>query len=365
VTYPIKIAVASDLHWHHYSNGLTIDDVTRVGDEFVELCKSADMVILCGDFTLSRNPMYEVLLAITNFLKKLNAIGIPVAILVGNHDRIYKSDHKLHSLEHIKLYPYDYPNVEVMDHRLSYDFQTRNGSVRVHAVPAGHTPKDFDISKTSLNICVFHDITMGSLFHNGPPAEKGLSVSLFDEKGFDLVLAGDNHKHQQIAGLEACQGQYVGAGLQHNWGDADDVRGFVCIEATDGHPWQVECKFVPSRHPKFKKVTWSINNTEELIAAVGSIDDWRSNIIRLIICGPADVLNDVDVNLLKMKLKEFSGASHVDVKLRYDTVLLAKPEVLSDADDWNRFLMTRLQSLENIDMKVLESLGNHYIREVS
>jgi DNA repair exonuclease SbcCD nuclease subunit len=358
------IAAVSDLHYHQYNNGLTLDDVIRVGDEFIELCKStqADMVIFGGDTTLSRNPTYEVELAIIDFLKKLSKLNVPVAFLVGNHDRVYKSNFKIHSLAHVKLYPNDYPNITIMDQRQVYLFETRYHDIAIHAVPAGHKPENFDLYHDIANICVFHDIVMGSAMASGMPAETGLSVSLFDKKGFDLVLAGDNHHRQELKGLTDCQGIYLGAGLQHNWGDSGDVRGFTVI---DSLPGVIQLKFIPSHSPKFIKVSWDITSIEQLIEHIKQINNWEGNIIKLNISGPNKLILDLDVEIWKNKISEYSKAKLLDMKCNYmDDRPNCVVEPKNDGEEWVTFLGTKVNNLENIDIEYLKKLGLEYISAI-
>jgi len=358
------IAAVSDLHYHQYNNGLTLDDVIKVGDEFIELCKStkADIVIFGGDTTLSRNPTYEVELAIIDFLKKLSKLNIPVAFLVGNHDRVYKSNFKIHSLAHVKLYPDDYPNIAIMDQRRDYVFHTENGVVAVHAVPAGHKPENFKLHPNIINICVFHDIVMGSAMASGMPAETGLSVSLFDNNGFNLVLAGDNHHRQELKGLTDCQGIYLGAGLQHNWGDSGDERGFTVIDISPG---ETKLKFIPSHSPKFMKISWDISSIEQLIEHIKQINNWEGNIIKLNISGPSKLILDLDVGIWRDKISEYSKAKLLDLKCDYaDDKPTCVIEPKNDGEEWVTFLGTKINNLDNIDIEYLKKLGLEYISAI-
>jgi DNA repair exonuclease SbcCD nuclease subunit len=150
----------------------------------------------------------------------------------------------------------------------------------VHAVPAGHSPDSLKVTKGfDFNICALHAIVKGTAYHNGTIAEDGLPVSSFDKKGFDVVVAGDNHKQQEIKGLTDCRGFSIGAPMQHNWGDEGADRGYMHI-VLGSYRHEPETvlgfQYKPTKHPKFMKVDWAADDLEQIIfAAKHGVDSWR------------------------------------------------------------------------------------------
>lgn len=380
----ISFLAYTDIHYHHYTNGITLADVEAVEDEMLQKAieLKVDFILFGGDRYMSRNPMYEAAFASDRMLKKISDSGIPWLGLIGNHDRTTKNDFKLYTLKHIGMYGKDLSGLTIMDERKAYCFPTKSGhSVAIHAVPAGHAPDNFHVDKNiDFNICLFHAIILGSSYHNGTIAGDGLSVSLFDKKGFDLVLAGDNHKRQEIKGLTDCPGYYIGAPMQHNWGDEGDSRGFQLFTLEGVHQgkpnwgekiptWRNSPRstWIPSHTPKFMRVDWVTDDIEKLsFAAANGTSDWKNNIIKLTVSGPSDVLNDLDISLWKTKLKDMSKARAIDIKLKYNILPTTAPieTVVSDADEWRSFLATKTSTLEQIDTAYLEKLGMDYINAI-
>lgn len=381
----ISFLAYTDIHYHHYTNGVTLADVEAVEEEMLQKAieLKVDFILFGGDRYMSRNPMYEAAFASDRMLKRISDSGIPWFGLIGNHDRTTKNDFKLYTLKHIGMYGKDLHGLTVMDERKAYVFPTKSGySVAIHAVPAGHAPDNFHVDQNiDFNICLFHAIILGSSYHNGTVAGDGLSVSLFDKNGFDLVLAGDNHKKQEIVGLTDCRGYYIGAPMQHNWGDEGDLRGFqeFSLERrewegaggpdTKVHPFRCigNRTWIPSHTPKFMKVNWVTDDLEKLtFAAHNGTSDWKNNVVKLSVSGPSDVLNDLDINLWKTKLKDISKARAIDIKLKYNVLpnVTATETVVSDADEWRSFLATKQAGLDQIDTAYLEQLGMDYINAI-
>lgn len=365
----ITFVAYSDIHYHHYTNGLTLADVETVENQVLDsaITSNADFILFGGDRYMSRNPMYEAALASDRMIKKISDSGIPLFILVGNHDRLTKNDFKMHTMNHVGMYAKDLPNVTIMDERKAYEFTTKRGAkIAIHAVPAGHEPTDFIVDKKNFdfNLCVFHAIILGSLYHNGTLADGGLSVASFDNKGFDLVLAGDNHKRQELPPMNSCPGAYIGAPMQHNWGDEGAERGFMKVTSSSSGPTY---QWIDTKSPKFMKVNWNVSDLESLIlAAKNSVSDWGNNIIRLDITGPSIVLNSINLDDWKANLTNASKARAVDIKLKYDTTVAGVVTLTpaSDTEEWVSFLSTKSADLDKADVAYLEKLGIKYITHV-
>jgi DNA repair exonuclease SbcCD nuclease subunit len=365
------------MHFHQYNNNITLQDVVNVTDQFIDICKntSTDLILFLGDAAMSRNPMYEVSLAINTFFKKLNDLNIPVYVLPGNHDSITKNDHGLHNLTHLKLYPRDLHNIVVMDKRELYKIHLKNGTVALHAVPAGHEPINLQPeppSGATWNICLFHTMVIGSKYSNGMPAEEGLNISSLD-KEFDLVIGGDNHNRQELFGFKnAVAGYYVGAPMQHNWGDVGSERGFMEIEfdteASNGEVDHFDVRYVNSNHPKFMRVVWTTSELDDVQNLVKNVKDWENNIVRLTIKGPSDILNFFDIKQWKEKLIDVSKARDIEIKLNYDVAVISSLPIdqnmpIDDTSEWKSFLKSKLDKLDAIDIEYIEKLGMKYINE--
>jgi len=75
-------------------------------------------------------------------------------------------------------------------------------------------------------------------------SENDLSVEDIPWQKFTACFFGHYHQHQQLF----ANGWYVGASHQHNWGDANTVRGFLHVKVYVDH---VEFVQIETDAPKF------------------------------------------------------------------------------------------------------------------
>ena len=74
----------SDIHYHHYTNGLTLGDVSDTEEQMLQFAiyNHVDFILFLGDRYMSRNPMYEASLLSDRMLKKISNSGIPLLPIV-------------------------------------------------------------------------------------------------------------------------------------------------------------------------------------------------------------------------------------------------------------------------------------------
>lgn len=355
----------SDVHFHQYNNGITLADVVDVCSQFVDLCKiiQPDIVAVCGDYTLSHNPTYEVMMAINRFFVELNKLGIPVEVLMGNHDRVYKSEHKLHILEHLKLFN-SLDNIEILDTVGFTQVHTKNEIIDIYAVPAGHKLDQQRVkNNNSLHreICLAHTSFIGSKYQNGIKVESGEQTNEYDH-GFSVILVGDNHMHQEIPGFKTTRAVSIGAPMQHNWGDAGSVRGFVKITISG---LVVDIEQIPSNHPKFIKMECKLESENGFADFVkANIADWKNNLIKLTLSGKNDVLNSIDIEQWRNMIQS-NGVRSIDIKPNFtsnDSVSTVV-HATTDAEDWGNYLSKRQAELSDIDIDKLKRLGLDFIND--
>lgn len=357
------ILTGSDIHFHQYDNGITLDDVINVGQQFIDLCKLVrpDLVLLCGDYSLSHNPTYQTSLAINNFFVELNKLDLPMAVLVGNHDRVFKSEHKLHILEHFRLFD-DLDNIKIMDSTGLYMFKSGTRMLNVWAVPAGHKIPDYELAPNEINICAAHATFIDSAYQNGTRAKTGESAADFD-KGFSVVLCGDNHQFQILPGFTTTTAVSVGAPMQHNWGDTESTRGFVQADIEDG---KVTITQIPSIHPKFIKCECIIKSEADLEDYVRThVDMWKGNVVRLQVSGSNDLLNSIDIQQWKDACQN-TGVRSMDIKPNFTTnevVVDKQIFIKTDAEEWEQFLLKRQSEFAELDLEKLKHLGLDFIND--
>ena len=377
-TKHIRFLAYSDIHHHEYQNGLTGGDVSNVEDQITDLCvqHKVDFWIFGGDRFISRNPLDITKRRADQAIKKRNDLGIPGYMMVGNHDQYTKNPYSDHTMGYIRDYPKDLPNICVMDARNRYAVPVRRLSeiiyVCIHAVPAGHSIEEspFEFSPyADFNICLFHGIVRGSAYQNGTIAQDGLRASLFDDERFHMVLGGDNHKRQALKGLSHTMGLYIGAPMQHNWGDVDDDRGCLLIDLEkdeNGHIIR-DIKVCPLRYPKFVLTETRIESDKDMIDQIGeNINEWHGNIIRWNISGVGKVLDGIKVSDWEAMVRTKAAARGVKIKLEYDqSEYIQTPiPVVSQTDEWRQFLAAKGGDIKDLDLQELERVGLEYITGV-
>lgn len=375
-TKHIRFLAYSDIHHHEYQNGVTGVDVYSIEQQITELCREyhVDFWIFGGDRFLSRNPLDISKRRADAAVKARNDLGIPGYMMVGNHDQYTKNPYSDHTMGYVRDYPKDLQNICVMDARNEYTFPIRNDNlsiVTIHAVPAGHdidkAPFRFDAG-SDFNICLFHAIIRGCAYQNGTIAPDGLRASSFDRKEFDIVLGGDNHKQQAIKGLTCTIGLYIGAPMQHNWGDVGSDRGCLIVDlekTLDGHLIR-NIQYIPLKYPKFIISNTRIESDRDMIDQIGThLSEWHGNIIRWNISGPGKILDGIKVSDWETKIQTKVAARGVKIKLEYDQseyVQVPMP-VVSQADEWKQFLAAKGGDIKDLDLGELEKLGMEYINK--
>lgn len=362
----VEILAYSDIHFHQYANGVTIQDVVDVENQIIQIAKdrSPDIIIFCGDRYLSRNPTTETMLAAMKSLRRVASLGIQVIILVGNHDRATKSPYSEHSFGIVPLFSSEMPNVTVLDKLGSIRHVTDTDvTVEFHSIPAGHklTDADLAVHRADFRVALFHDIVRGSKYVNGMAAPEGVSPALLDKSIYNLVLGGDNHQPQDLD-FTNTRGLYIGAPLQHNWGDYGSERGCVYVTLLDD---SVNVERIQLKYPIFVKDEAVINSDKDIQDFIANIGDkWKNNIVKCTLTGRADVFSGLQVSKLHDKLKAKTGAR--SIKLNFEHVvevllLTAIKNTGTPTDEWLDYVRSKSEEFTEVNRKKLEAIGTEII----
>lgn len=359
----IKFIVYSDIHHHEYTNGLTGDDVSAIEDQFYSALveHKPDFWMFLGDRFMSRNPL-DVSRRRADFALKRNAsLGIQGIMLPGNHDQYTKSAYSNHSLWTSDIFTNDLKNIFVFNKADTFKFKIGETTIAVHGIPAGMAIPDFDTDSNDFNILVFHGTVKHSLFTNGTTAQHGIDSKLIDKSKYDLVLGGDNHHYQELK-LHNTTGYYVGAPMQHNWGDAEDTRGFLFCEF-DGKP---RVSRIHTKYPTFNKVDAQISLYEDIFKLFdNNAECWKDSIIDLSISSSNKILDMIQPHDLADKLNQEYKLRAIDVHLMYSNEELKQPVsaiILSDNDEWADYVAKHSVNT-SLDVNKIIELGNKYIEE--
>lgn len=364
----------SDIHYHHYDNGLTINDINNIEAEVLEAAREhqANIILHGGDWFQARNPLHS-LRAMRDANLKKKAQEFQMALLLGNHDREGRSAHSGHALMHLPVFKESVPNVLIMDERKRYRLDPSNSDLKmvldIHAVPAGHSIEiaPFEEAGADLNLCMFHDMIKGSWQQNGIEAKHGLDPAVLDLPWFDLVLGGDNHVAQELK-LSNTKGYYIGAPCQHNWGDAKQDRGYVKITVIkDGGTKWVDVQHILTKTPKFIKIQATIDTPESAKNIVKTVAGWNAdnryigNIVHITLMGDGALLSKIKAHVLEDQLAKEVKARKVQVTIEPTIVVREMvPELRTTRtpdEDWQVYIRSGKLDLDGVSQDQVISMG--------
>lgn len=260
-----KIAVFSDCHAHPFSAYATVlpggmnsrlADAVGCIDQIHDYCvdKGVDLVLFGGDmFHMRRSIPTQALNAVYNSMARFTSSRIPVFMIDGNHDQ---SDRRgtCHSLYTFQTF------LDVAQGPGWYTVHGKRGlpycimavpytenlellrEVVARPCPVSGPPKIF------LGHLGIQGAKVGADFVYTNPNDP--STSDLNMPAFDVGFLGHYHLHQQLPG--GANFRYIGAPLQHNWGDSGQYRGFLVCD-TDDPLYGVQT--IPLRAPCFIKRT--------------------------------------------------------------------------------------------------------------
>ena len=265
----MKLLLYSDLHAHPFKpyatvlpNGMNsrLADTISCVQQILDYCihhPEIEAVLFGGDLFHTRGRLsVQAFNAIFETIAGFQVRKIPQLLIDGNHDQAdrHGSVVSIHTLRTVAT---------VVDAPGWQHLQTRTGKfVAVMAVPYTENvqhlrelvnePMPFSNGSPVPKIFLGHLGIQGAkvgadYVYPGPydPAIADLNTS-----AFDYAFLGHFHLHQQLA-PNAC---YIGAPLQHNWGDKNDPnRGFLVYD-TDTRT----VERVALRSPHFVEVEWDL-----------------------------------------------------------------------------------------------------------
>jgi len=317
-------------------------DFLAVLDQVVDyaLENKIDLVLFCGDAYKSREPSQTHQREFAQRINRLSTNGIPIFLLVGNHDlpnAIGKATTTeiFHTLAVKNVYVSNRPDI--------YLIETRSGTVQIASLPwlrrsallSKEETKNLDFgqikqklqqaltnviaSYTSRldpklpSVLAAHVWVVGAqlgserLMTIGQEPE--LLISNIANPAFDYIALGHIHKHQVLS--ENPPAVYSGSLERIDFGEEEDEKGFytVNIEADDQTSRRrVSYQFHPVAGRRFRTINVSIDEgdtdpTSTVLRAI-SPDGVRDAIVRLQLSLPVDLEGQIRDNDLRSALKE-------------------------------------------------------------
>lgn len=235
-----KVLAFSDLHAHAFQPYSTIlpngrnsrlQDAVDCINQILQysLQEDIDLVLFCGDlFHTRKHIVTQAFNAVYEALAKFQVFGIPLVMIHGNHDQADREG-KHHAIFPFKTF------ATVVDEPGWYEVQGKEQLYSIFAVPyiedAEHLRDVMGSTRASTVGCA--SIFMGHFGLQGAKAGADFvyrnpvepKTGDLNPGQFDLGLLGHFHIHQKVAD----KFYYIGAPLQHNWGDSRQIRGFVLL----------------------------------------------------------------------------------------------------------------------------------------
>jgi len=176
------------------------------------------VVIDLGDtFDNRRNvDLWSIQWARENYYDRLNAMGVNVYSVVGNHTAYFKDTNKINTLDNV-LGQYD--NIKIY----SRPTEVNIGGLGILFVPwinQENAEETFElIEKTNCECAMGHLELNGFEAHRGHVMENGMGSELFQK--FKSVMSGHYHHRSSRGNVH-----YLGNPYQIYWNDYKDPRGF-------------------------------------------------------------------------------------------------------------------------------------------
>lgn len=207
--------------------------------------KSVEHVIHLGDLVDRRKFMNFLVQKAMNecFLDPLQALGIPVDILVGNHDTPYRHTNDGHALN---LLLAAYPRFRIWDK----PGHIQLGSRSVFMLP--WIPEDKDTrtkilaqtKRSKAPTCLGH-LDIASFINNDGDDAKGIDMEHLAH--FDDVYTGHFHTRQNRDNIS-----YLGSPYQSTWSDHGQPKGFHVWDTDTG-----DITFIRNPHSMFNVVEYN------------------------------------------------------------------------------------------------------------
>jgi exonuclease SbcD len=318
-------------------NGRVMDFLRRLSEAVdYALENEVDVVLFAGDAYKTRDPNSTYRREFARRIKRLADAGIPVLLLVGNHD-LPAASRRASSVDIFRTL--DVPNVLVASHEGLHRIPTRRGEVlQVATVPyplrqqlLGHddhrnkTIAELDqllqqiladnIQALAAQVdCLLPAVLVGhfSVSEARLGSERSIMLgrdvvvlkSILADPVWDYIALGHIHRHQELNNGQQPPIVYCGSLERIDFGEEKEPKGFVVADVTRGHTtWQ----FHQVAARRFVTIRDDVQQeTDPLAALLATIEgyDIADAVVRVIVQARAEqegLLRDADI---RQALKE-------------------------------------------------------------
>ena len=272
----MKVAIITDQHFGARNDSIAfLDFYQKFYDNTffptLELHR-IDTVLILGD-TFDRRKyvnFYSLQRAKEMFFDKLEAMGVSVHMLAGNHDTYYKNTNDVNSPD---LLLKEYNNINVMDSPTTITIDNTDICMMPWICPENYQESLDMIKDTKAEICMGHFEIAGFAMYRGMESHDGLSKETFDK--FDLVFSGHYHHRSSDKHIH-----YLGNPYELTWQDYNDPRGFHLFD-TDTRGLE----FIRNPYTMFARIEYDDKETEPL-----DLDtyDLKDKYVKLVVLNKTD-----------------------------------------------------------------------------
>lgn len=312
-------------------NGRVMDFLRRFGEAVdYALENQVDLVLFAGDAYKSREPNSTYRREFTRRIKRLTDAGIPVVLLVGNHD-LPVQEQRASSIDIFRTLKV--PNVLVADRDRLHRLTTRRGAeIQVATVPypirqrllthdehKGKTIAELDALVQDLitdniralaaqvdpslpAVLLGHFSVSEARFGSERAVMLGRDVvvlkSVLADPAFDYVALGHIHRHQELNDGQHPPIVYCGSLERIDFSEEHEAKGFVVADVRRGH---TEWQFHPVAARRLVTIRADVRNEADppaaLLATIAR-HNLTDAIVRVIVQARADqegLLRDSDI----------------------------------------------------------------------
>lgn len=331
----MKILHTADLHIG-MTNYSKLDPETGLESRLLDFLKSFDFIIdtaiaegvdafiFAGDVYKTRDPSPTQQRGFGERLKKITRAGIPVILVVGNHDTP-NAEGKANTLDIYSTLEID--NVYVSRKVELLKIPTKSGNLQVITVPWLHKE---GLKKVGDKLSLLYE-KIGNPATDGPAvlvghlevegssfgSEKGLAISgenitplsLLQDRRLSYVALGHIHKFQELGKKPYII--YSGSPERIDFGEEKEEKGFVIVEIPISKSQVPSYKFIPSGARKFLTITINLKATDEAPTKT-ILDEIKKHevkdaIVKVIINIPAGQEREIEMD----KIKKALSSAHI------------------------------------------------------
>jgi exonuclease SbcD len=358
-------------------NGRVMDFLRRLS-EVVDyaLENKVDLVLFAGDAYKTRDPNSTYRREFARRIKRLADAGIPVVLLVGNHD-LPAQERRASSIEIFRTL--DVPNVLVGRRDHLHQITTRRGApIQVATVPypirqrllAHEEHKDKTIAEldtltqqlvaeniqalaqqvdpTIPAVLTGHFSVSDAKFGSERSVMLGRDVVVFRsdlaDPVWDYVALGHIHRHQELNGGQHPPIVYCGSPERIDFGEEREAKGFVVADVRRG---ETEWEFHRVAARRFVTIRTDVRDETDPLAAILeaiSQQDVADAVVRLFIQARPEqegLLRDADIRRALADAYYVAGISKEIERAHRQRLEGESPEELTPADLLARYLVSK------------------------